>query len=136
MEGCAAKFWSWWSTSKEIPDSEPLLELEKGHINHVIFKGCSLKISKCDHEQAVMRPDSAPPELLEMTQHSFHEILNSLPTFDNLPSRPGLPKGCTWGLWDQPQEKDELGTLNLLTESTVTEAASEIQTGTCISLKL
>jgi len=61
--------------------------------------------------------------------------LDSLPTFDKLPEVEGLPKGCTWGLWDKSGQKDELGTLNLLTPSVVKEAYKELSEGISVALK-
>ncbi|KAL4939239.1 hypothetical protein BDV06DRAFT_225210 [Aspergillus oleicola] len=58
------------------------------------------------------------------------------PTFDELPQRPGLPKGCAWGLWDQDGRRDELGTLNLLTPEVVVNAMKEVTEGIRVSLNL
>jgi hypothetical protein len=44
-----------------------------------------------------------------------------LPTFDELPMFKNMP-GCAWSLWG---EKDQLGTVNLLTEEVVARAAKE-----------
>lgn len=44
-----------------------------------------------------------------------------LPSFDELPSFHNF-KGCAWGLWGPD---DQLGTVNLLTEKVVAQAASE-----------
>lgn len=46
-----------------------------------------------------------------------------LPKFDELPHFHEYP-GCAWGVWG---DEDELGTVNLLTEKVVAEAAREIQ---------
>ena len=46
-----------------------------------------------------------------------------LPSFDELPSFRNFP-GCAWDVWGTD---DELGTINLLTEEVVREAAKEIQ---------
>ena len=46
-----------------------------------------------------------------------------LPTFDELPNFHHLP-GCAWEVWGKG---DQLGTVNLLTESVVAEAAKEIK---------
>ena len=46
-----------------------------------------------------------------------------LPSFDELPSFRNFP-GCAWDVWGKD---DELGTVNLLTEDVVREAAKEIQ---------
>lgn len=59
-----------------------------------------------------------------------------LPQFSELPQVPGLPRGCAWGLWDDKNTRDEFGTLNLLTTSTVRRAAAEIREGISVSLKL
>ncbi len=53
----------------------------------------------------------------------------SLPAFDDLPSRDGLP--CSWGLWG---EGDVYGSLNLLTPEKVVEAARLVRSGKCFPL--
>lgn len=53
------------------------------------------------------------------------------PPFSSLPLDPSGPSGNAWGLYGP---FDELGSLNLLTPSTVVAAAKEIQTGERISL--
>ncbi|KZT11175.1 uncharacterized protein LAESUDRAFT_754863 [Laetiporus sulphureus 93-53] len=53
-----------------------------------------------------------------------------LPTFDELPSFHNLT-GCAWDVWGKD---DELGTVNLLTEDVVKEAAKEIKSGKTICL--
>jgi hypothetical protein len=70
-----------------------------------------------------------------MALKSFHDQLDSLPSFQDLPKLAGLPEGCTWGLWDKDEVRDELGTLNLLTPDTVKEAAKEVHQGISVSLK-
>lgn len=70
-----------------------------------------------------------------MAPKSFHSQLDDLPSFQDLPKLPGLPEGCTWGLWDRDGVRDELGTLNLLTPETVKEASKEINQGISVSLK-
>ncbi|KAI9743672.1 MAG: hypothetical protein M1818_002988 [Claussenomyces sp. TS43310] len=70
-----------------------------------------------------------------MADQSLHARMGNLPTFEELSQRPGLPKGCTWGLWDKEGARDELGTLNLLTPETVKEAATEVREGISVSLK-
>lgn len=49
-----------------------------------------------------------------------------LPKFDDLPllNDDGVYPGCAWGVWGPD---DELGTINLLTEKVVAEAAKEIK---------
>lgn len=44
-----------------------------------------------------------------------------LPTFDELPMFKNMP-GCAWSVWG---EKDQLGTVNILTEEVVARAAKE-----------
>ena len=70
-----------------------------------------------------------------MVNLSLHDRIHNLPTYAELPRLPGLPKGCTWGLWDLDGSRDELGTLNLLTPETVQQAATEIREGISVSLK-
>jgi kynurenine formamidase len=65
---------------------------------------------------------------------SFHECLDNLPTYRQLPKQPNLPVGCTWGFWDTGEKQDELGTLNLLTAEVIAHAASEIREGISVSL--
>ena len=48
---------------------------------------------------------------------------NKLPTFDELPNFHQYT-GSAWGVWGKD---DELGTVNLLTEEVVAEAAKEIK---------
>ncbi|MCJ1301260.1 hypothetical protein MMC08_004059 [Hypocenomyce scalaris] len=69
-----------------------------------------------------------------MVNLSLHDRIHNLPTYAELPRLPGLPKGCTWGLWDLDGSRDELGTLNLLTPETVQQAATEIREGISVSL--
>lgn len=69
-----------------------------------------------------------------MAPQSFHNQIDNLPTFQELPKLPGLPEGCTWGLWDKDGVRDELGTLNLLTPETVKAAAKEVLQGISVSL--
>lgn len=61
---------------------------------------------------------------------------SKLPDFDSLPysSECGLD-GCAWRLFDQHGERDQLGTLNLLTPEKVRDAAKdEILCGQTVSL--
>jgi hypothetical protein len=58
-----------------------------------------------------------------------------LPSFKNLPKVEGMPHGCAWGIWDKNGEKDQLGSLNLLTPEIVSEAGREIKTGDRCALK-
>lgn len=53
-----------------------------------------------------------------------------LPTFDELPNFHNFP-GCAWDVWGRD---DQLGTVNLLTEPIVAEAAKEIKLGKCVCL--
>ncbi|CAK7230597.1 hypothetical protein SCUCBS95973_007629 [Sporothrix curviconia] len=69
----------------------------------------------------------------------------NIPSFDDLPPVPGMPKGCAWGVFEKamaqagladPQDdgKDVFGTLNLLTPDMVTAAAREVREGVSVSL--
>lgn len=49
-----------------------------------------------------------------------------LPSFDELPVKPGNPPKSAWGLWG---EQDEVGTINLLTPERVAAAAKLVQSG-------
>ncbi len=82
-----------------------------------------------------------PNPLPQATTNRFHSKATaasktalSLPSYENLPPVPGMPHGCTWGLWDSAGERDELGTLNLLTTEVVIEAKEEIQLGISIAI--
>lgn len=54
----------------------------------------------------------------------------ALPTFDELPKYKNFA-GCAWGVWGP---NDQLGTVNLLTDEVVQQAAAEIKTGRSVSL--
>lgn len=49
-----------------------------------------------------------------------------LPSFDELPVKPGNPPHSAWGLWG---DSDQIGTLNLLTPEKVANAASLVRHG-------
>ncbi len=51
---------------------------------------------------------------------------NELPSFDQLPVKPGNPPHSAWGLWG---DQDEIGTINLLTAERVAAAARLVRTG-------
>ncbi|KAI7889104.1 putative cyclase-domain-containing protein [Mucor mucedo] len=55
----------------------------------------------------------------------------TLPTFDQLPISPEYPPQTAWGVWGK---EDNLGTLNLLTEERVANAAKYIKRGAVFSL--
>ncbi|KIW13346.1 hypothetical protein PV08_08534 [Exophiala spinifera] len=57
-----------------------------------------------------------------------------LPSWEDIPEVPGMPHGCIWGMFDQGGQRDQLGTLNLLTPMTVMKAKEEIQTGESVCL--
>jgi kynurenine formamidase len=59
--------------------------------------------------------------------------LSHLPLYDQLPVRPGAPKGAAWGVFG---DADELGTINLMTPQCVIKAAAEIRTGRVFPLNL
>ena len=56
-----------------------------------------------------------------------------LPSYDELPVRPGAPTGAAWGVFG---DDDEVGTINLLTPDRVVEAADSIRTGKVFALNL
>lgn len=58
-----------------------------------------------------------------------------LPSWQDMPPVKGMPHGCAWGLFDKEGIRDEVGTLNLLTPTTVLKAREEIQTGISVVLK-
>ena len=63
----------------------------------------------------------------------YEAMAKQLPTFDELPAFEEF-KGCAWGVWGKD---DQLGTVNLLTEEVVLEAAKEIKSVTSlISVRL
>ncbi len=59
------------------------------------------------------------------------ETVEKLPTYDELPIKPGQPPASAWGLWG---DDDEIGTINLLTPERVTEAAKLVHTGQVFAL--
>ncbi len=59
----------------------------------------------------------------------------SVPDFDDLPKVKDMPQGCAWGVFDQGDQKDVLGTLNFLTPEIVQAASKEVKDGVSISLK-
>lgn len=61
----------------------------------------------------VCRPESLSPSMAE----------KQLPSFDELPNFHEFT-GCAWEVWGKD---DQLGTVNLLTEKVVAEAAQEIK---------
>jgi hypothetical protein len=72
---------------------------------------------------------------LSAFQSSIQMRAQDLPAFKDLPPVAGLPHGCAWGIWDKNGEKDQLGSLNLLTPEIVREAGKEIETGERCVLK-
>ncbi|KAF4556990.1 Hypothetical protein D9617_1g088720 [Elsinoe fawcettii] len=56
------------------------------------------------------------------------------PGFDDLAPVQGQPQGCLWGFFDRDGNKDELGTLNLLTPAVVREAAKLVKIGQHVQL--
>ncbi|RFU74116.1 cyclase [Trichoderma arundinaceum] len=59
---------------------------------------------------------------------------SNLPAWDDIPEVPGMPKGCAWGLFDRDGQRDQVGTLNLLTPEKILEAKEEIQHGESVCL--
>ncbi|KAH8117642.1 putative cyclase-domain-containing protein [Phellopilus nigrolimitatus] len=65
----------------------------------------------------------------ESSEHKKWDNLN-LPSFDELPEFNDL-KGCAWSVWGKG---DQLGTINLLTNDVVQEAARQVKTGQTVCL--
>lgn len=61
--------------------------------------------------------------------------VRDLPNFRDLPPVNGMPHGCAWGVWDKDGNRDDVGSLNLLTPEVILEAKKEIQHGISVSLK-
>ncbi|KAJ7184608.1 hypothetical protein C8R46DRAFT_1064624 [Mycena filopes] len=65
------------------------------------------------------------------TQVSVDWTIAKIPAYDELPAFRNFP-GCAWGVWGAD---DQLGTVNLLTETLVKQSAGEeIRTGKAVSL--
>lgn len=73
--------------------------------------------------------DSATEEHAQAADIVRKDIM-ALPTFDELPKYKNFA-GCAWGVWGP---NDQLGTVNLLTDEVVQQAAAEIKTGRSVSL--
>src|SRR5487761_1172486 len=56
-----------------------------------------------------------------------------IPSYDELPVRAGAPEGSAWGVFG---DRDEVGTINLLTPGRVRAAAESIKTGKVFALNL
>ena len=56
-----------------------------------------------------------------------------LPTYDQLPVRPGAPPGSSWGMWG---DGDALGCLNLLTDDVVRRGLAAARRGAVFPLNL
>lgn len=59
--------------------------------------------------------------------------LDRLPSFDQLPVRPGAPRGSNWGLFG---DDDDVGALNLITPDLVVQAARLVRKGAVFPLNL
>jgi kynurenine formamidase len=57
----------------------------------------------------------------------------NLPAYDQLPVRAGAPAGSAWGVFG---DRDEIGTINLLTPECVVAAAGSIRSGRVFALNL
>ncbi|TVY42452.1 hypothetical protein LSUB1_G001739 [Lachnellula subtilissima] len=57
-----------------------------------------------------------------------------LPNFKDMPAVKGMPHGTAWGLWDKNGERDNCGSLNLLTPENTIEAQKEIKSGKGVAL--
>ena len=73
------------------------------------------------------KASTIPSELLGSVYPSLKSVASSTKKWDNLPPFDELPPfknytGCAWGVWG---EDDQLGTINLLTDEIVKEAAAK-----------
>ena len=59
--------------------------------------------------------------------------MGDLPSYDDLPIRPGAPAGSSWGVWG---DDDRLGCLNLLTPERAAAAARLVRKGAVFALNL
>jgi hypothetical protein len=59
---------------------------------------------------------------------------SDLPNFKDLPPVKDMPHGCAWGIFDKDGQRDNLGTLNLLTPEAVLAAKEEIKIGQSVSV--
>jgi hypothetical protein len=66
---------------------------------------------------------------------NFKMRAQDLPDYKDMPTVKGMPHGTAWGLWDKNGERDNCGSLNLLTPENTKEAQKEIQSGTGVALK-
>ena len=64
-----------------------------------------------------------------MATFSLHHNIDKLPSYHELPKQPGLPVGCIWGFWDRAGQKDEFGSLTLLTPTVIIQAATRSARG-------
>jgi hypothetical protein len=62
-------------------------------------------------------------------------LAKDLPSFKDMPVVEGMPHGTAWGLWDKNGQRDNCGSLNLLTPEITLSASKEIRTGKTIALK-
>ncbi|KAJ3553134.1 hypothetical protein NM688_g3777 [Phlebia brevispora] len=81
-------------------------------------------------KEALVHACEFPSRLPLFFHHCAMASTKKLPTFDELPGVYDF-KGCAWGVWG---DDDQLGTVNLLTEEVVAEAAKEIKLGKMICL--
>jgi kynurenine formamidase len=75
------------------------------------------------------RPASAPRPAARPAAPAEPRI----PSYDELPVRAGAPEGSAWGVFG---DRDEVGTINLLTPGRVRAAAESIKTGKVFALNL
>lgn len=61
--------------------------------------------------------------------------VKDLPSFKDMPPVAGMPHGTAWGLFDKNGERDDCGTLNLLTPDNTLEASKEIKSGKSVAMK-
>jgi hypothetical protein len=79
-------------------------------------------------------PGPLAPSIANGSTSKGKVVSRWLPSYKDLPPVPGMPHGCTWGLWDSDDKRDEIGTLNLLTPDVVIEARKEVQLGISVAI--
>jgi kynurenine formamidase len=76
---------------------------------------------------------TAPKSKARRPAPAAREPRLNLPSYAELPVRPGAPKGAAWGVFG---DEDEVGTINLLTPERVRAAARSIRRGKVFALNL
>jgi kynurenine formamidase len=93
--------------------------------------------TKASKSKAKIKPSrggaKARPARRPAPKPVFRRDGTDLPNYDALPVRAGAPAGSAWGVFG---ERDEVGTINLLTPQRVRQATAEVRTGRVFALNL